>query len=81
MGVRIIEEENCSSADYRLGYPNTPLPHVFEGNMTNEARESQESEGEDEVTELSSKRMRVRTQQTALDVSNFIFSRLFHYFY
>ncbi|KAL0684968.1 hypothetical protein Bca4012_051816 [Brassica carinata] len=54
MGVRIIEEENCSSADYRLGYPNTPLPHVFEGNMINEAGEGEESAGEDEVTEPSS---------------------------
>ncbi|CAN7043739.1 unnamed protein product, partial [Brassica rapa subsp. trilocularis] len=63
-GIRITEED-CSSADNRLGNPNTLAP-VFEGNMTNEAREGQESEGEDEVTEPSSKRMRVRTQQTAL---------------
>ncbi|CAN7117058.1 unnamed protein product, partial [Brassica rapa subsp. narinosa] len=39
-GIRILEED-CSSADNRLGYPNT-LPHVFEGdegNMLNEAGE------------------------------------------
>ncbi|KAF3536210.1 hypothetical protein F2Q69_00024027 [Brassica cretica] len=63
-GIRITEED-CSSADNRLGNPNT-LAHVFEGNMTNEARESQESEGEDEVTELSSKRMRILKQSAGL---------------
>ncbi|WZZ41967.1 hypothetical protein YC2023_038226 [Brassica napus] len=39
-GIRILEED-CSSADNRLGYPNI-LPHVFEadeGNMLNEAGE------------------------------------------
>ncbi|KAF2561791.1 hypothetical protein F2Q70_00017994 [Brassica cretica] len=63
-GIRITEED-CSSADNRLGNPNT-LAHVFEGNMINEARESQESEGEDEVTEPSSKRMRILKQSTGL---------------
>uniref|UniRef100_A0A0D3AUQ2 C-JID domain-containing protein n=1 Tax=Brassica oleracea var. oleracea TaxID=109376 RepID=A0A0D3AUQ2_BRAOL len=55
-GIRL-----CSSADNRLGYPNT-LPHVFqtdEGNTLNEAGQGKKSGGEDEVTEPSSKRMRI----------------------
>lgn len=54
-GIRLLEEDS-SSSDYRLGNRNTP-PHVFEGNMINEARESEESAGEDEVTEPISNRM------------------------
>ncbi|CAN7043733.1 unnamed protein product, partial [Brassica rapa subsp. trilocularis] len=52
------------------------LPHLFEtdeGNTLNEAGEGEECAGEDEVTEPSSKRMRVRTQQSALYVSRFCF--------
>ncbi|XP_033141416.1 protein VARIATION IN COMPOUND TRIGGERED ROOT growth response isoform X2 [Brassica rapa] len=55
-GIRL-----CSSADNQLGYPNT-LPHVFqtgEGNTLNEAGQGKKSGGEDEVTESSSKRMRI----------------------
>ncbi|CAG7894835.1 unnamed protein product, partial [Brassica rapa] len=69
-GIRL-----CSSADNRLGNTDT-LPHLFEtdeGNTLNEAGEGEECAGEDEVTEPSSKRMRVRTQQSALYVSRFCF--------
>ncbi|CAF1919510.1 unnamed protein product, partial [Brassica napus] len=79
-GIRL-----CSSADNRLGYPNT-LPHVFqtdEGNTLNEAGHGKISGGEDEVTEPSSKRMRVRTQHSSLICLQIFFSpsRLFHNFY
>ena len=79
-GIRL-----CSSADNRLGYPNT-LPHVFqtdEGNTLNEAGQGKISGGEDEVTEPSSKRMRVRTQHSSLICLQIFFSpsRLFHNFF
>ncbi|KAL0793945.1 hypothetical protein Bca101_065322 [Brassica carinata] len=56
-GIRIIEVD-CSAADNRLGNPDT-LPHVFEGNMINVGGQGEECGGEDEVTEPSSKRMRI----------------------
>ncbi|CDY54158.1 BnaC02g47170D [Brassica napus] len=55
-GIRL-----CSLAENQLGNPNT-LPHVFEtdeGNMLNHGGEGEECGGNDEVTERSSKRMRV----------------------
>ncbi|KAH0899200.1 LOW QUALITY PROTEIN: hypothetical protein HID58_048768 [Brassica napus] len=63
-GIRL-----CSSADNRLGYPNT-LPHVFqtdEGNTLNEAGHGKISGGEDEVTEPSSKRMRISCKKKNLE--------------
>lgn len=64
-GIRL-----CSSADNRLGYPNT-LPHVFqtdEGNTLNEAGQGKISGGEDEVTEPSSKRMRISCKKKKLGI-------------